>query len=136
MFANDQPVQLFHEYLEYLINRSTIKQIDIAHEIGYDNPNLITIFKRGRTKVPIEKVPLLAKVFQLDPKTMLIKYLREYDPILLRVIEQHFGVIITKNEQEIVEEIRRLSNGRDPGINSVGSKIAIEVFVGQINAVA
>jgi transcriptional regulator with XRE-family HTH domain len=124
---------LFHEYIEDLINKSSIKQIDIAKELGYDSPNLITMFKQGKTRVPIDKVPLLANIFNIDPKKMLLRYLCEYQPVLLKIIDQYFGVIITKNEQDIINEIRRLSKGKDPGITSIKSKLAIENFVREIS---
>ena len=127
MSANEKSVKLFHEYVEELVNKSPVKQIDIAAELGYDNPNLITMFKQGKTKVPVEKVPLLAKILHIDPHKMLLHYFSEYYPVLLKVITQYFGAIVTKNEMEIIEEIRRLSNSRDPGLSSIKSKKALEV---------
>jgi hypothetical protein len=51
----------------------------------------------------------------------------------LKVITQYFGAIVTKNEMEIIEEIRRLSNSRDPGLSSIKSKKALEAFVAQLS---
>jgi hypothetical protein len=122
----------FHQHLEDLINRSDLKQFEIAEELGYEYPNIITMFKQGKTKVPIEKIPLLAKILKIDPNALLMKYLREYDPVLLKVIEKHFGAIVTQNEINIINEVRRLSRGTDPGLTSIESKIAIEHFVQKI----
>ncbi len=125
-------LQNFQEYLEELINKSPIKKVDMAQKLGYENPNLITMFKKGQTRVPMEKIPLFAKILNIDPKVMLRRYLCEYHPLMLRIIEQYFGAIITQNEQHIIDEIRMLSNGIDPSLTSIKSKLAIDRFVKEI----
>lgn len=122
----------FHEYIEEKINASTVKQSDMATELGYDKPNMITMFKQGKTKVPLDKVTKLAKVLDIDPKMLLRRWMIEYDPSMLKILEEYFGENITKNELQIINEIRRLSNGSDPGISSIGHKVALENFVNEI----
>lgn len=130
---NTESLLLFHEYLERKINASTIKQSEMAEELGFATPNIITMFKQGKTKVPLEKVTEFAKILGIDPKMLLRMAMLEYCPELFRVVEKTFGVIITKNEQEIINEIRRLSRGTDPAITSIQSKLAVERFVKEIN---
>lgn len=49
------------EYLAVQISLSEKSQREIAAEISYENPNVITMFKQGQTKVPMNKVGPLAK---------------------------------------------------------------------------
>src|SRR5579871_5258209 len=42
-------------------------QRQIAHELGYAKPNIISMFKTGDTKVPIDKIPALARALNVDP---------------------------------------------------------------------
>ncbi|MBS4051365.1 MAG: hypothetical protein KGZ69_09185 [Methylomonas sp.] len=112
----------FSKYLEVLINQSPFKQNEIADKIGYVNPNIITLFKKGRTRVPIYKVPMLAKVFGVDPGFMLRRYLAEYETKLLDAIEPHLGVVITENERVMLGELRRLTNNNDPKMSLVKSE--------------
>jgi hypothetical protein len=130
---NKETALSFQEYLESKINASTIKQSDMAEELGYATPNIITMFKQGKTRVPIEKVPAFAKILGLDSKMLLRRAMLEYCPELFRAVENNFGAIITKNELEILNEIRRLSNGKDPGMTSIKSKLALERFVGEMS---
>lgn len=81
----------FAEHLTKLINRSPKTQREIALEIGYSKPNLITMFKQGLTKVPIEVIPRLAKALDEDPAVLLRIALREYMPEALKTIEAHLG---------------------------------------------
>ncbi len=46
--------------IERLVNESEKTQTDIADQIGYTNQNMITMFKRGVTRVPEDKVVPLA----------------------------------------------------------------------------
>ena len=60
--------QLFHEYLNDAINSSGIKQSEMAETMGFDKPNIITMFKQGKTRVPLHKVAEFAKILKLDAK--------------------------------------------------------------------
>jgi plasmid maintenance system antidote protein VapI len=83
------PKSTIAEHIDKLIVRSSKTQREIALEIGYERPNIITMFKQGRTKVPIEVVPRLAKALDEDPAFLLRMALREYMPEVLKVIEEH-----------------------------------------------
>jgi transcriptional regulator with XRE-family HTH domain len=94
------------EYLAQLIDRSQKTQREIAFKIGYTNPNIITMFKQGLTKVPIEAIPRLANALDEDPAFLLRMALREYMPDVLKTVEGTLGRIITEDEQEILQAIR------------------------------
>ena len=42
--------------------RGLKSQKQIARELGYDLPNIVSMIKMGEARVPLEKVPALAKV--------------------------------------------------------------------------
>ena len=46
-------------------------QVEIAEEAGLVNPNMITMIKSGSTKLPLDRVPALAKALEGDPALML-----------------------------------------------------------------
>ena len=46
-------------------------QREIAAECGFDKPNIITMFKNGSTKVPLNRIGALAKALDADPAHML-----------------------------------------------------------------
>ena len=50
-----------------LIERSGLSQTEIARQLGYSNPNMITLFKRGNTRVPAGKVVPLADLLDQEP---------------------------------------------------------------------
>lgn len=104
----------FADYIAQLIEITGKTQREIAQDMGYDRPNLITMFKQGSTKVPIEKVPVLAKSLGVDPAVLLARAMQEYMPETLRVIQQVMGYTVTENEYEIVEAVRSATKKPNP----------------------
>ena len=104
----------FASYLAAQIDASDKTQREIASALGYARPNLITMFKQGLTKVPIEKVPALAKAIGLDPVHVLTLAMREYMPEVLRILHDNMGRVVSSNEYEIVEAIRAVTKNANP----------------------
>ncbi|MCW3476279.1 helix-turn-helix domain-containing protein [Limobrevibacterium gyesilva] len=83
--------QAFCEKVSGLIERSGMTQIEIARALGYENANIITMFKKGSTRVPPEKVVPLAHVLGQHPGTMLREWFVAYMPEVLSDIEAHLA---------------------------------------------
>ena len=77
-------------FLTDAINRSSKTQLEIAQEVGFSKPNMITMVKQGRTKMPITKVKLMADALDIDPKYLLRLCFEEYQPGNWAVIEEMF----------------------------------------------
>ena len=54
---------VFTAKLERLINDSDKSQVKLAEELGYDNQNMITMIKQGKTRVPPQNQPPLRPGF-------------------------------------------------------------------------
>ena len=54
------------EYLTQQIAVSGVSQKNLADQLGYDKPNIITMFKQGKTKVPLNKIAPIAKILGID----------------------------------------------------------------------
>jgi transcriptional regulator with XRE-family HTH domain len=91
----------FANYLANQIRISEISQKDIAEALGYESANIVSMFKKGLTKVPIEKVPALAKALHLDPAHLLMLAMREYMPEAFATIQKTLGHTVTENEFEL-----------------------------------
>lgn len=95
------------EYLEAQINMCGKSQKQIAEEAGFPKPNIITMFKKGDTKLPLEKVGRFAKAIEVDPIHLFKLCMAEYQPETWNEIQKMFGQpVLTANELEILEIIR------------------------------
>jgi transcriptional regulator with XRE-family HTH domain len=110
MVTSKQPLHLL---LGNLIDASGKTQRQIATEIGYRKPNVISMMKQGQMPVPLEKVPALAKALNVEPRALLRCALQEYDPILLETIEGAWGLMSTQNEQDFIRRLRAKNDGQD-----------------------
>jgi plasmid maintenance system antidote protein VapI len=63
-------------------------QREVAEACGFDQPQIITLFKQGRTKVPFDRVGPLAKALDVDPAHLL-----RFGPAGIHAgnLEQHRG---------------------------------------------
>lgn len=100
------------EFLTLKIDNSDKSQSEIASELGYPNPNIITMFKQGRTKVPVPKVPAIAKALDLDPLLLMKIVLSEYSPDTWAAIEYVLGNnVVTNSEMDIINTVREAAGG-------------------------
>lgn len=106
------------EYLTLHIERSPLTQKAIAEALDYPQANIVTMFKQGLTKLPIGKVPALADVLGVSRSHLLRLVLSEYHPEMLGVVEGVVGVILSENEIEAIQTLRRVSHGADPAIRT------------------
>ncbi len=93
-------------------SRKTLREI--AEEIGYSRPNILSNMRTGVTKLPLTKVMPMAKALGVDPMHLLRLALEEYAPETLEAIETIAGSVVTENEREMLTLIRRASEDVDP----------------------
>ena len=79
------------DYLEQQLALCGKSQREVSAEIGYPNPNIMTMLKTGATKIPLAKVGLLAKALGVDPAHFLRLVMNEYMPEVWEQIEDILG---------------------------------------------
>lgn len=97
----------FAERMNRLINDSPMTQQEIAEALGYPNQNIITMFKKGSTRVPLEKVIPLATLLGEDPAEMLREWFDVYMPGTLAQMELYMGNVLTAHEASWVRNLRK-----------------------------
>lgn len=81
-------------------------QREIANEIGYEKPNMISMFKRGEAKVPIDKIPLLAKAIHVDPAHLFRLAMEQYWPDMNDAVKSALGNVVSAEEYKFAQMIR------------------------------
>ena len=120
--------RLFTFYVEL----SPLTQRVVAEQIGYNKSNIITMFKRGDTPIPINKIPIICEVLKIDPKRFLRTALAEYHPEMLSAIEQIQGAILTDEEAVLLKMVRERCDGGEMDVKSRTSLEAIGVMLDHI----
>ena len=101
------------KYLEQQLAVCGKSQREISIEIGYANPNIMTMFKTGATKIPLTKVGPLATALGVDPAFMLRLVINEYMPETWEAIEGILGKdnLMTDQDRSVAAVAREAAGG-------------------------
>lgn len=90
-------------------------QAEIASEAGFAKANMMTFLKNGRNKVPLDRVPSLAKALEVDPAYLMRLALDQaVGSTAAKAITEIFGTPTTENERGWLSELRDASDNSDP----------------------
>ena len=104
---------------QILTLRPTKSQAEIAAEAGFVNPNMLSMIKGGKTRLPLDRVPALAKALNVDPARLLQLALEQWaGAAATRAFDEIFGTIVSSNEISWLEELRAASNNSDPHLTT------------------
>ncbi|CDT53787.1 hypothetical protein VCR15J2_390101 [Vibrio coralliirubri] len=87
------------------IHKSNKTQADMAAELNL-NSNLMTMFKQGRTKVPLTRARDIAIALELPVEEFVLLVLNEYHSELLDVMDKTFIVPRNKEEAKAIKEMK------------------------------
>jgi transcriptional regulator with XRE-family HTH domain len=103
-------------------------QRQIAQEAGFKTLNIVSMMKSGDAKLPLDRVPGLAKALEVDPAVLFRLAVAEYMSDADQIIDQIFGTITTQNEAEILAFIRELTTNSDPALTESAKKHIQKAF--------
>ena len=94
-------------------------QREIAIAAGFNNPNMLTIIKKGDSKLAMDRVATLAAALEVDPKYLLrLALLQHGNETTARVYDEIIGTIVSEREIGWLEVLRDASGNADPAITS------------------
>jgi transcriptional regulator with XRE-family HTH domain len=101
-YENTKIVELIRDRISELHGLKT--QREIAAEIGYDKPNVLSMYKRGEAKVPLERLPAISRALDIDPALLFKAGLEQWWPGEQTLLNQMFiERIVTKNERALIK---------------------------------
>ena len=85
--------------------RSKKTQSQIAVEAGFSQANMLAMIKTGANKLPLDRVPGLAKALETDPKLLFMMAVEQLgEDTTALAIRKIFGTIVSDNEIDWIEE--------------------------------
>lgn len=103
--------------LEHLAGRKTARQI--AAEAGFTRAslNIVSMIKAGDSKLPLDKVPAMAKALEVDPVLLWRLAMEQYqNGAAMDAIKSIFKEVVSENEADIIRYIRELTDNADPSL--------------------
>jgi transcriptional regulator with XRE-family HTH domain len=116
-YQNTATAKLISDRVRDLSHRKT--QAEIASEAGFANANMMTFLKNGRNKVPLDRVPSLAKALEVDPAYLMRLALDQaVGATAAKALNEIFGTPATENERGWLNELRDASDNTDPRLTA------------------
>jgi transcriptional regulator with XRE-family HTH domain len=107
--------KLIEAAMKRLEGRKT--QAQVAKEAGFPRPNMLSMLKHGKTRLPLERVPALAEALEIDAALLFRYALAENWPGYERVVVRIFGTVLSEEEREMILFIRHAARGKVPQLN-------------------
>jgi predicted HAD superfamily phosphohydrolase len=123
-YAETRAAQFLEKRIEQLQSRKS--QREIAQDIGFAQPQALSMMKTGELKIPLDRVPAFARALEVDAANLFRMVLEQHlrGEELTKTINEIFGVVVSKNERQFIELIRNVSNDTDPALTD---KLAAEL---------
>ena len=126
-FQNTATAKLIADRIRDLSHRKT--QAEIASEAGFANANMMSFLKNGRNKVPVDRVPSLAKALEVDPAFLMRLALDQaVGATAAKAITEIFGSPTTENERGWLTELRDASDNSDPRLTARSRAVLRGIF--------
>ncbi len=94
-------------------------QKEIAHESGFVNANMLSLLKSGANKVPLDRVPALARALDVDPSYLMWLSLEQSVGVTAaNTIVDCFGTPVTENKRGWLNKIRDASLNSEPRLTT------------------
>ena len=116
-YKNTPTARFITDRVRDLAHRKT--QAEIAAEAGFVNANFMSLLKSGKNKVPLDRVPSLARALEVDPAYLMRMALDQaVGATAAKAIIDIFGTPATANEIGWLNEIRDASDNTDPRLTA------------------
>jgi len=102
------------DYIKQQLEVVDITQREVARLTGFSTPNNISMIKEGASKLPINRIPAMARALKVDPAYLLRLTLSEYMPETWAVIESLLGKEIATESELKALQIMREASGNIP----------------------
>ncbi|GJD45934.1 hypothetical protein AFCDBAGC_3812 [Methylobacterium cerastii] len=103
-YENTKIANLIRDRINELSGVKTQRQI--AAEIGYDKPQVLSMYKRGEAKVPLERLPAFARALDIDLVVLFRAGLEQWWPNEREALDQMFSErIVSARERALLEFI-------------------------------
>lgn len=105
---NGQPLSRLALLVERITTTSSRSQREIADIAGFKNQNIITMIKQGESKLPLDRVPGMARALNVDPYELFQLALEQYYSHDVRAeLLEIIPPALSKDERQVIDIIRQ-----------------------------
>lgn len=113
-------------------DRLGITNEQAAATFGFRAPNTISMWRTGRSPVPLSRLPKIAELFNMDPLVLVILWFEQEearDPSFPPGVAAHVRKrVCTRNEQQLLDAVRLAAKNADPAWSRDQLKAVVEAI--------
>lgn len=125
-FAHTRSAQYISKQIDALAGERT--QREIAMSVGWNQPAVLSMVKRGEVKLPLDKAVPLARALRVNEAYLLRMVLEDYYPPLAEALFKQSIIAITENEIDLIRTVREITGNSDPALSEEGKEKLKGVF--------
>ena len=120
------------EFLDSHWDKTGLTNDQAAGKFGFLASNVISMWRTGRTAVPISRLPMIADLLKVDMAMLWVLWLKQSrlrnDGVPATLIEVLERRLVTASEAEVIRTLRHATRNADPAFSAaVHSAIALAV---------
>lgn len=116
------------QYLARALEFSGRSQREVAQRAGFAKPNIISMMKKGETRIPIDRIPSLARACGVDPVPFIRTAMAEYEPRAWDAITGVLGAPLTRDEEVLLDAYDEAREGRDLDLSPAMRRALVKLF--------
>ncbi len=115
------------DFLADAIALSGLRHKEVAERAGFSKPNVISMMLSGDMKVPLERIPALARALNVEEGELLAVVLQEDFPEVWEIICNNFVGMLTREEDDILRTFRlaNLANAIEVDQKLIGAVFSV-----------
>jgi len=95
-------------YIAAAIEKSSKTQLEISAEAGFPRSSVLSMIKQGQTKMPLARIPQMARALDVDEVEFFRLAMSEYMPDLLRICDAMYARdALSEAERLLLKEVRQ-----------------------------
>lgn len=106
------------QYIAAAIEKSGKTQLEISAAAGFPRSSVLSMIKQGQTKMPLARIPQMARALGVDQVEFFRLAMGEYMPELLRICDEMYQrEQLSEGEAALLRQIRSVTGGRGLEMN-------------------
>lgn len=108
---------------ENMDNMTSMTNEEIAEKLGYVRPNIISMWRTGRTRIPLDRLDGLAAILGVDVTFLLPLWLDQYaSGNSYAKLVKVFSRLVGEDELQLISVVREITKGRHFNLKSDAKK--------------
>lgn len=102
---------------------------ELAEKLGYSRPNIISMWRTGRTRIPLDRLTPLSKILKVDISFLLPLWVEQYGGgEVYAAVMKALNNTVSADEAKLVKAAREVTKGREFTVKKDAAKKLADII--------